>query len=175
MQTWTTALGAVAAIVGAVIGGSITAWAQRRIQSRSFDVEVTRDKQAACIEFLTAVRTFRRFAMYTTGTFEVVDANETSKGAVVVEGRTEYDQRLDEALSRLMIVVHSEPLIKAAIGRASDLNEFLRERATLGRGRVSSSRIHELRNKERNFASLAISEISGVHLPISEWAGGDQA
>jgi len=173
VQVLGTVIGAAAASLGAIIGGYITFRAQIQIQKRGHEVEILRDKQQACIEFLTATRAFRRFVMYTTGEFQVVEATESSKGVVILEGRGEYDQRLDEALSRLMIVVHSEPVIKAAIGRASDLNEFIRERATLGRGRVPSSLVHEMRRKERNFASLAIAEISGIRLPISDWAAGD--
>jgi hypothetical protein len=41
--------------------------------------------------------------------------------------------------------------------------------------RVPTSRIHDLRRKEREFASLAVAEISGVQMPISAWAGGDSA
>ncbi len=173
-QTLATIFGALAAIVGAIVGGATTVWAQARIQRRTFEIEVTRDKQAACIEFLTAIRSFRRFVMYTTQAFEVVAPDDKSKGAVVIEGRSAYDQRLDEALSRLMIVVPSEPVIRAAFGRSHDLNEFLRERATAGRGRVPNERIHELLRREREFASLAVSEISGLEVAVAEWASGDK-
>jgi hypothetical protein len=82
---------------------------------------------------------------------EEVPAAEGAKGTVIVEGGTEYDTRIHEALARIFIVARSDVIIDSATALASRLNKFIRLRAQLGKGMAPDERIIEFRKAEREF------------------------
>ncbi len=100
MQTFLTTLSPVAAIDGVVIGGLITLRVQTRPHTLSIADKRLTERRDACIEFLAAIRTFRRYVMYSELQFQVVAPTPDALGSVAAEGRAEHDARIDGALSR---------------------------------------------------------------------------
>jgi len=117
------------------------------------------ERRDALVSFLTAVRQFRRFLMYSDLTFEIVPATPESKGTVLVEGRNAFDAAVDEAYTRLMIVAGSEEIIEEAGQLTTRLNDFIRIRAERGKGNVPNLVIREFREAERRFARGARVEL----------------
>jgi hypothetical protein len=123
-----TYIGSISALIGVLLGGALTTSTQRRIHKQGVALQTLHAKQEAAVEFLSTIRAFRRFAMYSTAPFDEVEPTESSKGVVSFEGRYDYDIRLDAAYARLMIVVHSDDLNRTAHEMRSALNKFFRER-----------------------------------------------
>ncbi|MGY1855390.1 hypothetical protein [Modestobacter sp. SYSU DS0290] len=117
------------------------------------------------MQLLAAVRKFRRFAMYADVDFVVVDPTEQSGGTVATTERRQYDASIDEALSKLMIVARSEPIVDAARELVAELNKFMRERATYGLGNVPTETVRRLQTMELDFAAIVMREISPLGKP----------
>lgn len=149
MNSLTVYISPIAALIGVLIGGIITTRTQTRIHRQTVALQTLSEKQDALVEFLAAIRDFRRYAMYAPVDFDEVRRTETSKGAVTFEGRAEYDSRMDAAAARLMIVVHSSALNALASEMRSALNSYLRTRAQLGRGNVPNEVIKQLQLNEQ--------------------------
>jgi hypothetical protein len=158
MQISLTIIGPVFAILGVLVGGAITSRTQRRNQEIVYLTAVERERQDACVQFLTAVRQYRRFLMYSAPTIEEVPPSEASKGTVIVSGGTEYYANLDEAFSRLLIIVRSDVIIAEANVMNTLLNNFVRLCARHGKGMVPNEHVREFRAAERSFASLVRAE-----------------
>ncbi|WP_280247610.1 hypothetical protein [Nocardia abscessus] len=159
MQILMAVLSPVSAIVGVMIGGFITSRIQAQTHARAVADKRLTDRRDACAEFLGAVRTFRRYIMYSDLQFQIVSATAEAKGAVLAEGRAEHDARVDATLSRVMIVAGSDTIVQAAFELAKDLNDFIRLRAEHGRGRIPNSDVARLRAAEQDFAKKVVSEL----------------
>jgi hypothetical protein len=156
VQVFLAVLSPTAAIIGVLIGGLITSRVQTRTHALSIADKRLTERRDACIEFLAAVRTFRRYVMYSELQFEVVGPTADAKGSVSAEGRAEHDARIDEALSRVMVVAGSDVIVTAAMNLARDTNDFVTLRARHGRGKIPNTEVERLRSAEQNFATTVI-------------------
>lgn len=74
---------------------------------------------------------------------------------------------MDAAASRLMIIVHSDPINELASEMRQALNKFLRVRAREGKGNVPNDVIKQLQLNEQRFAQLVVKELVGVDMKIT--------
>lgn len=167
MDSVTAYISPAAALLGVLLGGLLTTRTQATIHRQTIAAQTLKQKQDAAVEFLAAIRAFRRFAMYSPADFDEVAKTETSKGVVTFEGRAEYDVRMDTAAARLMIVIHSDKMNALASEMRSTLNSFLRSRAQLGKGNVPNEVIRNLQHNEQRFAQLAVLELGGIEININ--------
>ncbi|TCJ96411.1 hypothetical protein [Nocardia alba] len=149
-------LGPTAAIVGVLVGGLITSRAHTRAHALSIADKRLTERRDACIDFLAAVRTFRRYVMYSEPQVRGVGPTADEKGSVGVEGRAEHDARIDAALSRVMVVAGSEVIVTAAMKLARDTSDFVTARADQGREKIPDAEVERLRSAEQNFATTVI-------------------
>lgn len=159
MQMLVTIVGPFFAIVGVLVGGAITFRSQRRNQEIAYLTSMERERQDACVRFLTAVRQYRRFLMYSDPEIEEIPPSDASQGTVIVAGRTEYDASFDEAFSRLLIAARSEIIIEEAEAMGRLLGNFIKARARHGKGMVPNELVKEARIAERSFAALVRTEL----------------
>ncbi len=148
------------AIAGVLIGGTLSIWGQnqaRRSQAREADLKARQD---TCVALLAAVRKFRRFVMYADVTFEIIPAEGDSKGTVIAAERREFDAEIDEAFARLLIVARSPQIVESAKLLTSGVNDFIRARATYGRGKVPNDTVRHLRSLEYTFAETVMHELA---------------
>ena len=160
MEFILTLVGSVSALVGVALGGILTARAQRRSQESQMSFALRGERRDALVQFLASIRQFRRFLMYSDVEFEIVEPTKFSKGTVLVEGRAKYDAALDEAYTRLLIVVGTSSLIEEASRLTVRINEFIRLRAEHGIGNVPNEIIRDFRAAELEFAETARAELS---------------
>jgi hypothetical protein len=152
-------LTALAAIIGVVVGGVISSRSQRSGIDASARIAARRDKQEACVQYLAAVRRYRRYVMYTDVSMAIVDATTESKGTVIFAGGSDLQAALSDAYARLLILVDSERVHEAARTMASLNNRFVRLRAQVGKGMVPNEILNACRSAETTFADISRSEL----------------
>ncbi|MFE5285114.1 hypothetical protein ACFRAQ_09110 [Nocardia sp. NPDC056611] len=94
----------------------------------------------------------------------MISETDEAKGTVIAEGRAEYDARLDDAISRVMIVADSDRIVQAALKLAKDLNDLILIRAQRGPGRIPNEDVHRLRAAEQDFANVVRLELAHASL-----------
>jgi hypothetical protein len=154
-----TVLGSASALLGVLLGGILTARAQRRNQDVQNAFALRAERRDALAAFLASVRIYRRYLMYSDLRFEVIPPSEQSKGTVLAEGRDKLDAALDEAFCRLLVVVASAQVIDEANRLTTRLNDFVAIRAQYGRGNIPTEIIRDFRAAEQRFAELARTEV----------------
>lgn len=159
MQALGAILSPIFALAGVVLGGLITSRIQRKNQETAQRLAVAQERQNACIDFLAAIRQYRRFLMYSDTKIEDVEPTSESKGTIIVEGAAEYVVRVDGALARIQILARSGKIASAAEELSSLLTKFRRLRARHGKGMIPNEEVKKLQDAERDFAALVREEL----------------
>ncbi|MEU4711160.1 hypothetical protein AB0G00_32525 [Nocardia salmonicida] len=149
----------IAALVGILMGGNIA----NRNQAVAYRLESTQNyfnaRQEACIDLLSAVRRFRRFAMYTDTPLDAFPASESARIVVTFRDRAEHDARIDEALARVLIVARNTEIVRAAWDLIRQVNEFVKLRAEHGKGNIPTAMVRRMRNAENEFGAVVAREL----------------
>lgn len=152
--------GALIGALGALAGTYLGAWATGRSQRYSLDMtfvrERLRQREAAYVDFLAAMRQFRRFLLTSGEPVRLLFwVPGSSPGIPAVEGDDKRWEALETAVARLRISIDDRTVQDAEDNSVYHLYELARAMAKQGRDTIPEEALAAARKADREFEGAA--------------------
>lgn len=159
-------VGVLGVLAGTFLGAWMTGRAQRKSLNASFHREWIRQRETAYVDFLTAMRQFRRFLLTSGEEVRLLHwIPGTAPGIPSIEGDDKHWEALEMAHARLRILIDSQAVQDAADNSVRSLYALARAMAKQGSDIIPEDELEALRIADRKFENAAKYDLHESRVP----------
>ena len=149
-------IGALGALAGTYLGAWATGRSQRYSLDMTFVRERLRQREAAYVDFLAAIRQFRRFLLTSGNQVRLLFwVPGSAPGIPSIEGDDKHWEALETAVARLRISIDDRTVQDAADKSVYHLYELARAMAKQGPDTIPEEALAAARDADREFEDAA--------------------
>jgi hypothetical protein len=149
-------IGVLGALAGTYLGAWVTGRSQRNSLDMAFVRERLRQREAAYVDFLAAIRQFRRFLLTSGNQIQLLFwLPGSAPGIPRIEGDDKYWEALETAVARLRISIDDRTVQDAADNSVHYLYELARAMAKQGPDTIPEEALAAARKADREFEDSA--------------------
>jgi hypothetical protein len=158
-------LGTAGALLGVLLGGWLAGRSATSLQRLRGQEASAERLEAACVEFLSAYRQFRRFLQTQPLTVELVGEKVHARGIPVINGAAKYWEAVESATAHIQILSASAVLARAIDQVRRSFYDLARARTTAGPGDVPDETVQAAKRAELQFAQAVQEELNHLRRP----------